>query len=98
MQIITCNGTMHVFHEDVNDAKFPEEWFISRCWFIVKNMQRYKNDSTVTVDDIHNMSHIWTNIRFLNVQYDASIMQALEKFNISAGTHQSPLTVSQSDS
>ncbi len=73
MLIITYNGMIHVFNERDYDFYFPEERFMSRCWFFVKNMHNYKNNLTY----LENLANIWVNVKFLNATYDESIMNEL---------------------
>lgn len=74
MLIITYNGKLHVFYETEHDALFPEECFTTRCWFIVKNMESYKNN----ISYLDTLSHIWINISVLGVEYDNSIMDEIQ--------------------
>jgi hypothetical protein len=73
MLIITYNGMIHVFNEYECDSIFPEERFLSRCWFYVKNMHNYKNN----LDYLENLSYIWINIKYLNASYDDYIMNEI---------------------
>lgn len=75
MQIITYNGKMHVFNETTTDLTYPDEWFISRCWFIVKNMDRYKND----MKHLETLSHIWVAVTFLEAKYPDNVMDELNQ-------------------
>ena len=73
MLIITYNGMIHVFTEHDYDLVFPKKKFISRCWFYVKNMHKYKNNLYY----LENLSYIWVNIKFLNATYDDYIMDEI---------------------
>ncbi len=64
---------IHVFNETECDYSFPEERFISRCWFYVKNMNNYKNN----LEYLENLSYIWINVKFLNATYNDSIMNEI---------------------
>lgn len=75
MLIITYNGMIHVFNKQECDLLFPEEKFMSRCWFYVKNMENYKNNFTY----LENLSYIWINIKFLNTIYEPHIMDEINK-------------------
>ena len=66
---------MYVFNETPTDTTYPEEWFISRCWFIVKNMNLYKND----LSKLDALSHLWVSVHFLKSAYDESTMVELAK-------------------
>lgn len=71
MQIITYDGKLYMFEQNDNEI---EERFIERCWFIVKNIQTYKNK----LDYLESLSHIWVNVRFLKATYDQNIMEELD--------------------
>ena len=75
MNIIQYKGKIHTF--DKNTENIPDNIYIDRLWFIVKNIDK------ASYEYIINMSYIWINHKHYNLQYDAHIMSALEEFNIS---------------
>ena len=75
MQIITYKGKMHIFNETSTDLAYPEEWFISRCWFIVKNMNLFKNN----MSKLDALSHLWISVQYLKAVYDDATMSDLSK-------------------
>lgn len=61
--IINCRGKIYVFKNTRGEKK---NMFIARCWYIVENIDNFKND----YEKLENQSHLWVNEKFLGVQYD----------------------------
>ena len=70
MHVIAYKGKLYAFETKENDT----ETFISRCWFIVKNINAFEDYSY-----LEHLSHIWANCKYLNVTYDQAIMAELTK-------------------
>ena len=70
MQLIAYKGKMYAFETKENECDLDA--FISRCWFIVKNYDRFKDYAY-----LETLSHVWANCRYLNVMYDDHIMKEL---------------------
>lgn len=60
--VIDYNGLRYVF-ANTNDE--VPELFVKRCWFLVKNRTKYKNDEVLNM-----MSHIHINETYLGLTYD----------------------------
>lgn len=71
MHIIIYQGLLYKFDNLSNEL---DNIFINRCWFIVKNIQNNEN-----FEYIEKLSHIWANIKYLNVEYDKYIMDEINK-------------------
>jgi len=71
MHIIIYQGSLYKFNNLYNEL---ENIFIDRCWFIVKNIQNNEN-----FEYIEKISHIWANIKYLNVDYDNNIIDEINK-------------------
>ena len=67
--IIEYRGRIHVFS---NIREEPQNMFMKRTWFIVKNIEQ---------EDIVNLSHCWINKEFKGVLYDDNIMKQLALCN-----------------
>lgn len=79
MQIITYNGNLYVFNEtDYDIVALTDEMFISRCWFIAKNIHKYKNK----VCYLETLANVWINVKYLGVSYDADIMQEISSCEV----------------
>lgn len=72
MYVIAYKGNMYTFEKNENELN-PDA-FMSRCWFIVKNIDMYDD-----YDYLVSLSHIWANHKFLGVSYDCNIMKEVEK-------------------
>lgn len=72
MHIIINQGQIYKFENIINEIN---DIFIDRCWFIVKNIHKYKNN----YEYLEKLSHIWVNIKYLNVCYDNSIMNEISQ-------------------
>jgi hypothetical protein len=72
MNIIQYKGKIHVFEDNTDSV--PDNIYLDRLWFIVKNMDKGSYDHIV------NMSYIWMGRKHYNLEYDAHIMSALENF------------------
>jgi len=75
MHTIIHDGQLYIFR---NTRGENDHIFIARCLFITKNMHRYENNSAY----LENLSYIWTNIHFLHVEYDQSVMDEISKLDI----------------
>lgn len=64
--VIDYNGCRYIFN-NTNDE--VPEMFIKRCWFLVKNRNKYDNDDTLDM-----MSHIYVNEKYLGARYDKSTL------------------------
>lgn len=69
--LITHQGKIYIFQKN-NDER--EEMFIDRCWFIVKNIDNYINNTSY----LYHLSLLWANHKYLKVTYNEEIMKALE--------------------
>jgi len=72
MQVITYNGSLYAFQKKENEIN--KDAFIRRCWFIVKNIDRFEN-----YEYLETLSHVWVCCKYLNVTYDEDIMKELER-------------------
>lgn len=73
MNIIQYKGRIHVF--DDNKENIPDNVYLDRLWFIVKNIGKGPYEHVVL------MSHIWMNNKHYNLEYSPHIMCLLEEFN-----------------
>jgi hypothetical protein len=68
---IQYKGKLHVFKRSSDDS--PDKLEKERYWFIARHLE--KND----YDHVVNMSHIWANNKFYNLQYEPHIMATLKE-------------------
>jgi len=73
MNIIKYKGKVHVF-SSVND-ELPNI-YNERLWFIVKNQDKLPSAELI------DLSHIWVNYKYYNLEYDQNIMKKLLEFSI----------------
>lgn len=73
MITIVYKKRMYVFPKNT-DLSVPDKVYNERLWFIVKNIGRAPYDYVV------NMSHIWANKHFYNLEYVPHIMSQLDDY------------------
>lgn len=67
----THNDRLFIFKNTVPSD--TDEMFIERCWFIVKNLDKYVG----RYEYLEKLSHIHVNVKFLGVGYDDEIMKEI---------------------
>jgi len=72
MHIILYQGQLYKFENFTNEL---EDHFINRCWFVVKNIHQFENNYVY----LEKLSHIWVNIKYLNVLYEQNILDEISK-------------------
>ena len=72
MHVIAHKGKLYAFETKKNETELDS--FIARCWFIVKNMDKYEDYVY-----LEGLSHIWANCKFLQVRYDDQVMAELSQ-------------------
>jgi hypothetical protein len=72
--IIQYKGKIYVF--PLNEEGIPDKIYIDRLWFIVKNINKG------SFEYITNVSYIWSNHKYYNLEYEPHIMNELKSFNV----------------
>ena len=72
MHIIEYKGNLYAF--ETKESECESDAFISRCWFIVKNIAKFED-----YEYLLSLSHVWVNCKYLNVLYDDCVMKELEQ-------------------
>jgi hypothetical protein len=73
MKIINHKGKIYVFPKNTDTD--CDKMYTDRLWFIVKNSDKG------SLDYITNMSYIWMNNKYYNLEYEPHIMSALSELN-----------------
>lgn len=74
INLIEDNGKHYIFHNLRNEK---DMMFINRTWFIVKNIDKYKDNYKY----LENLSFIWINNKYYDLIYDSKIMKELDMCN-----------------
>lgn len=61
MNVICYDGLIHTFHNTLSE---DSKMFIDRTWYIVKNLNKYKD-----IDYLVNLSFLWINKKYYNIEY-----------------------------
>jgi hypothetical protein len=69
--LITHQGKIYIFQKN-NDER--DEMFFDRCWFIVKNIDKYQDNMSY----LYHLSLLWVNHKYLKVTYNEEIMKAIQ--------------------
>lgn len=72
MHLIEYNGKFYVFENALNES---ENMFIDRCWFIVKNIDRFDYEY------LEKLSYLWVTSKHLKCEYSKEIMDILGTCN-----------------
>jgi hypothetical protein len=72
MQICTLNDRLFIFRKTASND--TDDMFIERCWFIVKNVDKYEG----RFEFLEKLSHLHVSNKFLGVGYDDEIMKEIE--------------------
>ena len=78
MNIIKYKGKVHVFSSVTDELP---NIYNERLWFIVKNKDKYENEKK-ELSQLIELSHIWVNYKYYNLEYDQNIMKKLFEFSI----------------
>ena len=62
---------VHTFENVLNE---PDNMFIDRCWFIVKNIGSFDK----IYELLEKLSYLWVNTKHLKCEYSKSVMDQLE--------------------
>jgi len=73
MNIIKYKGKVHVFPSVTDELP---KIYNERLWFIVKNQDKLPSSELI------DLSHIWVNYKYYNLEYDQNIMKKLLEFSI----------------
>lgn len=76
MNIIKYKGKVHVFSSVTDELPYI---YNERLWFIVKNKDKYEKTE---LSQLIELSHIWVNYKYYNLEYDQNIMKKLFEFSI----------------
>ena len=76
MNIIKYKGKVHVFSSVTDELP---NIYNERLWFIVKNKDKYEKTE---LSQLIELSHIWVNYKYYNLEYDQNIMKKLFEFSI----------------
>ena len=74
INIIEYQGHHHVFKNTWNE---PENTFVKRTWFYVKNADKYKEN----LKYLESLSYLWISVQVLGVTYSEAIMEELRECN-----------------
>lgn len=76
MNIIKYKGKVHVFSSVTDELP---KIYNERLWFIIKNQDKYEKTE---LSQLIELSHIWVNYKYYNLEYDQNIMKKLVEFSI----------------
>lgn len=76
MNIIKYKGKIHVFPSVTDELP---KIYNERLWFIIKNKDKYEKTE---FSQLIQLSHIWVNYKYYNLEYDQNIMKKLLEFSI----------------
>ena len=76
LHAINKNGKMIIVSKDSNDES--KEHFVSRCWWIAKQVCNNHKKETKSLQQIENESHIWSCIVHHGVSYNDDIMNNIQ--------------------
>ena len=76
MNIIKYKGKVYVFASVTDELP---NIYNERLWFIVKNKNKYEKTE---LSQLIELSHIWVNYKYYNLEYDQNIMKKLFEFSI----------------
>lgn len=82
MNIIKYKGKVHVFSSATDELPHI---YNERLWFIVKNKDKYEKTELTQLSQLSQLielSHIWVNNKYYNLEYDQNIMKKLFEFSI----------------
>ena len=71
MNTIQCKGKIYVFPQNCAE---PPKIYTDRLWFIIRNKEKGSFQHVV------NLSHIWANHKYYQLEYDPKIMEQLQEF------------------
>jgi hypothetical protein len=75
---IQYKGKIYVFPPtSPNEDELPKI-YTDRLWFIIKNINKS------SIEHVVNMSYIWSNHKYFNLEYDHHIMSELSEYTVQA--------------